>query len=55
MSGAQYWQQNLFTRLLFASLEKASAGAWIGAYVLMPDHLHVFVGLDDRKIDLRGG
>jgi len=27
-------------------------GAWIGAYVLMPDHLHAFVGLDDRKIDL---
>src|SRR5213083_1196499 len=29
-------------------------GAWIGAYVLMPDHLHAFVGLDDQKIDLPG-
>jgi REP-associated tyrosine transposase len=27
-------------------------GAWLGAYVLMPDHLHAFVGLDDQKIDL---
>jgi REP element-mobilizing transposase RayT len=25
-------------------------GAWVGAYVLMPDHLHAFVALDDRKI-----
>ena len=30
----------------------AQHGAWAGAYVLMPDHLHVFVGLDDQKIDL---
>ena len=22
-------------------------GAWLGAYVLMPDHLHAFVALDD--------
>ena len=27
-------------------------GAWIGKYVLMPDHLHVFVSLDDEKITL---
>ena len=27
-------------------------GAWLGAYVLMPDHFHAFVGLDDRKITL---
>jgi putative transposase len=27
-------------------------GAWLGAYVLMPDHLHAFVALDDRKISL---
>ena len=25
-------------------------GAWLGAYVLMPDHVHAFVALDDRKI-----
>jgi putative transposase len=27
-------------------------GAWVGAYVLMPDHLHVFVGFDDQKVQL---
>jgi len=27
-------------------------GAWLGAYVLMPDHLHAFVALDDREITL---
>ena len=27
-------------------------GAWIGSYVLMPDHLHVFVALDDERINL---
>src|SRR5437868_5984368 len=27
-------------------------GAWLGGYVLMPDHLHAFVALDDRRIDL---
>ena len=27
-------------------------GAWLGAYVLMPDHLHAFVALDDRRINL---
>jgi REP element-mobilizing transposase RayT len=25
-------------------------GAWIGAYVIMPDHLHLFVAIDDEKI-----
>src|SRR6266581_734993 len=27
-------------------------GAWVGAYVIMPDHLHLFVSLDDQKIML---
>lgn len=27
-------------------------GAWIGSYVLMPDHLHLFVALDDRELTL---
>jgi len=27
-------------------------GAWVGKYVLMPDHLHAFVALDDEKITL---
>jgi putative transposase len=29
-------------------------GAWIGAYVLIPDHLHAFVAYDDEKISLAG-
>ncbi len=27
-------------------------GAWIGAYVLMPDHLHAFVAIDGEKLSL---
>ena len=27
-------------------------GAWIGGYVFMPDHLHLFVAIDDQKIRL---
>ena len=30
----------------------AARGAWIGAYVLMPDHLHLLVSLDDRDVTL---
>jgi putative transposase len=28
----------------------ADRGAFIGAYILMPDHLHLFVALDDRML-----
>jgi REP element-mobilizing transposase RayT len=27
-------------------------GAWIGAYVLMPDHLHLFISFDDERLAL---
>jgi REP-associated tyrosine transposase len=27
-------------------------GSWIGAYVIMPDHLHLFVATDDQKIGI---
>src|SRR5690348_11098732 len=27
-------------------------GAWLGAYVLMPNHLHAFVSLDDERLGL---
>lgn len=27
-------------------------GAWVGGYVLMPDHLHLFVAIDDQEIHL---
>ena len=29
-----------------------SHGAWVGAYVIMPDHIHLFVALDDERINL---
>ena len=29
-------------------------GAWLGDYVLMPDHLHLFVALDQDRISLSG-
>ena len=33
--------------------EKGSGlGAWLGAYVLMPDHLHAFVVIDDQRLTL---
>ena len=27
-------------------------GAWVGKYVLMPDHVHAFVALDDERTTL---
>jgi REP element-mobilizing transposase RayT len=27
-------------------------GAWIGAYVFMPDHVHAFVAIDNQKLNL---
>jgi putative transposase len=27
-------------------------GAWIGSYVLMPDHFHLFVAVDDERLML---
>jgi REP element-mobilizing transposase RayT len=32
--------------------EGPSHGSWIGAYVIMPNHLHVFVTTDDQKITI---
>jgi putative transposase len=34
------------------ALEGPKHGAWIGAYVFMPDHFHVFVAVDDQRIRL---
>jgi putative transposase len=28
----------------------ADRGAWVGDYVVMPDHLHLFVTVDDRRM-----
>jgi putative transposase len=32
--------------------EGPNHGTWIGAYVLMPDHLHAFVAVDGDKLSL---
>src|SRR5438876_10694334 len=32
--------------------EGDSHGAWLGPYVLMPDHLHAFVVIDDERLEL---
>jgi putative transposase len=39
------------TFLRFAK-QRARFGAWIGAYVIMPDHFHLFVATDHEKITL---
>ncbi|MFM8719154.1 MAG: REP-associated tyrosine transposase [Chthoniobacterales bacterium] len=38
-----------FVRFAQAAAER---GAWVGRYVLMPDHVHLFVTLEDDKICL---
>ena len=32
--------------------EGPSHGAWVGAYVIMPDHLHLFVATNDEQISI---
>jgi putative transposase len=32
----------------------SARGAWVGRYVLMPDHLHLFVVIEDERIQLSG-
>ena len=27
-------------------------GAWVGAYIFMPDHFHLFVAIDDQRLRL---
>jgi putative transposase len=43
---------DVYTRLIEFANEGPQHGAWLGAYVLMPDHLHAFVALDDERINL---
>ena len=35
--------------------EGAKHGAWLGGYVVMPDHLHAFVKIDDLQVNLSIG
>ncbi len=39
-------------RLIAFGQEGESKGAWLGAYVLMPDHVHLFVVIDDERLRL---
>jgi putative transposase len=39
-------------RLVAFGKEGEAPGAWLGAYVLMPDHLHAFVVIDDERLKL---
>jgi putative transposase len=40
------------SRLIQFGNEGESRGAWGGAYVLIPDHLHAFVALDEERLKL---
>jgi putative transposase len=40
------------TRLIQFGKEGPLHGAWLGAYVLMSDHLHAFVAIDDQQLNV---
>ena len=39
-------------RLIEFGRAGSNRGAWLGAYVLMPDHFHAFVIIDDTRLSL---
>jgi putative transposase len=43
---------NVHGRLIEFANKESEHGAWLGAYVLMPDHLHAFVVIDDERMNL---
>ena len=43
---------DIHARLVSFGKEGEKRGAWLGAYVLMPDHLHAFVAIDDERFKL---
>ncbi len=43
---------DVHARLIEFGRKGEERGAWLGAYVLMPDHLHAFVAIDDEKFKL---
>jgi putative transposase len=42
----------LHERLISFGKEGEQHGAWLGAYILMPDHLHAFVVVDDERMSV---
>lgn len=47
-----YWPNNLFIWLHSIRRRRHGSWGWTGAYVLMPEHLHAFVGFDDQQVQL---
>ena len=43
---------DVHARLIDFGHAGSARGAWLGAYVLMPDHLHLFVVIDDARLNL---
>src|SRR5437667_12002221 len=43
---------DIHTRFIEFGKEGADNGDWLGAYVLMADHLHAFVVIDDERTTL---
>jgi putative transposase len=43
---------DIHARLAQFGKEGPEHGAWLGAYVLMPNHFHAFVVIDDQRLDL---
>src|SRR6476620_2001510 len=39
-------------RFLWFAQQGPLHGAWVGRYVIMPDHIHLFAATDDEKITL---
>jgi REP element-mobilizing transposase RayT len=46
--------RDIHERFVEFATEGANRGTWVGSYVLMPDHLHVFVVIDDERLTLSG-
>jgi putative transposase len=44
--------RDIHRRLIEFGKEGSDHGAWLGAYVLMPEHLHAFVVIDDERMNL---
>jgi putative transposase len=47
--------EQIHGRLIEFGKKGEKHGAWLGAYVLMPDHLHAFVALDEERVNLSIG
>src|SRR5438128_10240540 len=44
-------EQDVYEAFIRFAKQGPARGVWIGAYVLMPDHLHALVGLDAEQVN----